>query len=76
MSRKIFAAMTIGVAALGAATPTWAHHSFSSVFDANMPSEVRGVMAEIDQIMEVLCTNVQTATLMEGAAKDNYGRKE
>jgi hypothetical protein len=47
MSRKIFAAMTIGVAALGAATPTWAHHSFSSVFDANMPIEVRGVMAEI-----------------------------
>jgi hypothetical protein len=33
-------------------------------------------LAPFDQIMEVLCTNVQTATLMEGAAKDNYGRKE
>lgn len=32
-------------------------------------------LAPFDQIMEVLCTNVETATLMEGAAKENYGRK-
>ena len=31
--------------------------------------------APFDQIMEVLCTNTQTATLMESAAKENYGRK-
>jgi len=31
--------------------------------------------APFDQIMEVLCTNTQTTTLMEGAAKENYGRK-
>jgi len=32
-------------------------------------------IAPFDQIMEVACTNTETATLMEGAAKDNYGRK-
>jgi hypothetical protein len=32
-------------------------------------------LAPFDQIMEVLCTNVETASLMESAAKDNYGRK-
>ena len=32
-------------------------------------------LAPFDQIMEVLCTNVETASLMEAAAKDNYGRK-
>ncbi|PYR73279.1 MAG: hypothetical protein DMF87_26170, partial [Acidobacteria bacterium] len=32
-------------------------------------------LASFDQIMEVLCTNVETASLMEAAAKDNYGRK-
>ena len=31
-------------------------------------------LAPFDQIMEVLCTNVETASLMEAAAKDNYGR--
>lgn len=32
-------------------------------------------LAPFDQIMEVPCTNVETAALMEGAAKENYGRK-
>ena len=32
-------------------------------------------LAPFDQIMEVGCTNVETASLMEGAAKENYGRK-
>jgi hypothetical protein len=32
-------------------------------------------LAPFDQIMEVPCTNVETASLMEGAAKENYGRK-
>jgi hypothetical protein len=32
-------------------------------------------LAPFDQIMEVPCSNVETATLMEAAAKDNYGRK-
>jgi hypothetical protein len=32
-------------------------------------------LAPFDQIMEVACTNTETASLMEGAAKDNYGRK-
>jgi hypothetical protein len=31
--------------------------------------------APFDQIMEVSCSNVGTAALMEGAAKENYGRK-
>jgi len=31
--------------------------------------------APFDQIMEVLCTNTGTVSLMEGAAKENYGRK-
>jgi hypothetical protein len=32
-------------------------------------------LAPFDQIMEVLCTNVRTAALMEAAAETNYGRK-
>ena len=32
-------------------------------------------LAPFDQIMEVPCTNVETASLAEAAAKDNYGRK-
>ena len=32
-------------------------------------------LAPFDQIMEVLCTNTGTVSLMEGAAKENYGRK-
>ena len=32
-------------------------------------------LAPFDQIMEVMCTNVDTALLMEAASKDNYGRK-
>jgi len=32
-------------------------------------------LAPFDQIMEVGCTNTDTAGLMEGAAKQNYGRK-
>ena len=32
-------------------------------------------LAPFDQIMEVMCTNVATAPLMEAASKDNYGRK-
>jgi len=35
----------------------------------------RLVLAPFDQIMEVACTNTETASLMESAAKDNYGRK-
>lgn len=47
MSRKMFAAMTTSLGVLGAAMPTSAHHSFSSVFDANKPVEVHGILAEI-----------------------------
>ena len=32
-------------------------------------------LAPFDQIMEVPCTNTQTASLMEEAAKQNYGRE-
>lgn len=35
----------------------------------------RLTLAPFDQVMEVSCTNVETAALMEGAAKENYGRK-
>ena len=31
--------------------------------------------APFDQIMEVGCSNTETAALMEGAARQNYGRK-
>jgi hypothetical protein len=32
-------------------------------------------IAPFDQIMEAMCTNTDTAALMEAAAKDNYGKK-
>ena len=32
-------------------------------------------LAPFDQIMEAMCTNTDTAALMEAAAKDNYGKK-
>ncbi len=32
-------------------------------------------LAPFDQIMEVACTNTETASLLESAAKQNYGRK-
>jgi hypothetical protein len=47
MSPKMFAAMATSVGVLGAALPASAHHSFSSVFDADKPVEVHGVLAEI-----------------------------
>jgi hypothetical protein len=47
MSPKMFAAVAACVGVLGAAMPLSAHHSFSSVFDADKPVEVRGVLTEI-----------------------------
>jgi len=47
MSPKMLAAMATSLAVLGAAMPISAHHSFSSVFDADKPVEVRGVLTEI-----------------------------
>ena len=47
MSPKMFVALAIGLGAVGATVPASAHHSFSSVFDASKPVEVRGVLAEI-----------------------------
>ena len=32
-------------------------------------------LAPFDQIMEAMCTNTDTAALMEAAAKENYGKK-
>lgn len=32
-------------------------------------------LAPFDQIMEVMCSGLETAALMEAASKDNYGRK-
>jgi hypothetical protein len=32
-------------------------------------------LAPFDQIMEVMCSGVETAPLMDAASKDNYGRK-
>jgi hypothetical protein len=43
----MFAAMAATVGVFGAVMPMSAHHSFSSVFDADKPVEVRGVLSEI-----------------------------
>jgi hypothetical protein len=43
----MFAAMAVSIGALGMGMPASAHHSFSSVFDATKPVEIRGVLAEI-----------------------------
>ena len=47
MSRTMLAAMAIALGVLGTSTPTSAHHSFASVFDASKPVEVHGVLVEI-----------------------------
>lgn len=47
MSRTMVAVMAMCLGVLAAAMPTSAHHSFASVFDANKPVEVHGVLAEI-----------------------------
>ncbi len=35
---------------LAAAVPTWAHHAFSSEFDAEQPVELRGTIARVEFI--------------------------
>lgn len=47
MSPKMFAAMATILGVLCAAVAASAHHSFASVFDANKPVEVQGVLVEI-----------------------------
>ncbi|SRR5712691_1598604 len=47
MFPKTIAAVAACAGMLWATTPAWAHHSFSSVFDADKPVEVHGVLAEI-----------------------------
>jgi hypothetical protein len=48
MSPKTIAAVAACAGMLCATAPAWAaHHSFSSVFDADKPVEVHGVLAEI-----------------------------
>jgi hypothetical protein len=32
-------------------------------------------LAPLDQIMELNCTGIESAALMEAAAKQNYGKK-
>src|SRR6266853_1080260 len=47
MSPKTIATVAACAGMLWATAPAWAHHSFSSVFDADKPVEVHGVLAEI-----------------------------
>ena len=46
MKTKILLMLTSAV--LAAAIPASAHHSFSAVFDANMPVEVSGTVTEVE----------------------------
>jgi hypothetical protein len=47
MKQKL-AAVFIGVAALGAATSSAAHHSFAAEFDANAPIELTGTVTKVE----------------------------
>jgi Family of unknown function (DUF6152) len=47
MSPKTIAMVAACVGVLGATRPASAHHSFASVFDADKPVEVHGVLVEI-----------------------------
>jgi len=47
MSPKTIAMIAACVGVFGSTTPAFAHHSFASVFDAEKPVEVHGVLVEI-----------------------------
>lgn len=47
MKQGVFGILVIGSLLLAAAMPSWAHHSFAAVFDADKPVTVQGVITEV-----------------------------
>jgi hypothetical protein len=47
MKRTTFAVLTVGLLALGAGVPAWAHHSFAAAYDTTQPITVHGVISSV-----------------------------
>ena len=47
MKREFAAVLVLGLIALGAEVPVWAHHSFVAAYDMKQPVELHGVIDKV-----------------------------
>ena len=47
MKRTVCTVMVLGLLALGAGVPAWAHHSFAAAFDMQKPVTVQGTIVQV-----------------------------
>src|SRR5436309_8239833 len=47
MKRTVRAVLILGLLAIGAGMPLWAHHSFAAAFDMQKPVTVQGVIVQV-----------------------------
>lgn len=47
MKRRVFSILVLGVVAVGAGVPAWAHHSFAAAYDMKQTVTVHGVITQV-----------------------------